>query len=394
MYSLGLKKHQKSSMNLLSTMIARAFPIILAFFASPVSAQEEKYTLLAPLPFLGTNAPNLTEYLRAMYLIGIGLAAMFAVIYIIWGGIEYIWSATPFGKNTGKSRIQNAFIGLLLALSSYLILSTIDPNLVKFSASIDPLEIKLQAPKVMNREYSDYLNALDQSRKDFSTWNDTNLQIAKKQEEIDKLSATEEDSVANSARIQELVRERDALKVKADEQWIGARKNNIDLAYKRAVDAIENPYDPKLGYLGFSIDNEKRTPEQTAKIISEVKTQMTKAYDDVINDLKAKNADPEVIQKFEAEKTYKTKSIERLQLTNNGNYIEDHEKNPTKSSTAQLNGALEKLNLRAISAKEIKDQALREQYLREIAEDNKKIQEALRNNVGKQSTDDAFSPSY
>jgi hypothetical protein len=59
----------------------------------------------------------------------IGLAGILAVLMIVIGGIQYVSTDSWSGKDSGKKRIQAALGGLLLALSSYLILNTIDPSL-------------------------------------------------------------------------------------------------------------------------------------------------------------------------------------------------------------------------------------------------------------------------
>ena len=116
------------------------------------------YKLLAPLPQpVGTQVTDLAAYLSGMFKIGIGLAAAFAVLMIVWGGLEYILAATPGGKGDGKKKIVDALLGLLLALGAYLLLYTINPNLVKFNLSLDNLKLTTQELD---------LSSLDQQRFD------------------------------------------------------------------------------------------------------------------------------------------------------------------------------------------------------------------------------------
>ena len=60
----------------------------------------------------------------------LALAVVLAVIMITVGGFEYMLSGAVDTKTNAIKRIQDAVLGLLLALCSYLILYTIDPNLV------------------------------------------------------------------------------------------------------------------------------------------------------------------------------------------------------------------------------------------------------------------------
>lgn len=95
------------------------------------------YNYLAPF---GTDPENqsfnpaeenaLSKYVNFMIKIAIGIAAVLAVIMIVMGGIQYMTSELISSKEEGKKRITNAVFGLLIALGSYLILFTINPNLL------------------------------------------------------------------------------------------------------------------------------------------------------------------------------------------------------------------------------------------------------------------------
>ena len=90
------------------------------------------YTPLESLPNVtGKETVTLGGYLSNIYALGIGLAGVLAVLMIVIGGIQYVGSGmSPSGKNDARDRITNAILGLLLALHSWIILNTIDPNLV------------------------------------------------------------------------------------------------------------------------------------------------------------------------------------------------------------------------------------------------------------------------
>jgi hypothetical protein len=75
-----------------------------------------------------------------MYNLLVALGAVAAVVMITWGGFEYMTSDAVQGKSDGLKKVQNAIYGLLLILSSYLILRTIDPRFVVIPSSlVDPL---------------------------------------------------------------------------------------------------------------------------------------------------------------------------------------------------------------------------------------------------------------
>ena len=76
------------------------------------------------------SIPFLAQYITGIYRVSVGLGAILAAIMIVYGGFRYLLAATLPGVKEGKEVIQNAFIGLVVLLSSYLILNTINPALV------------------------------------------------------------------------------------------------------------------------------------------------------------------------------------------------------------------------------------------------------------------------
>ncbi|MBY0376503.1 D-alanyl-D-alanine carboxypeptidase family protein [Patescibacteria group bacterium] len=132
----------------------------------PVSASNQPtgtgYQLLAPLPCpdgaTGCTGNQLTSfdpsqedangrnvalgiYLNIMIKIIIGIAAVLAMVMIVIGGIEYMTSELISSKEAGKQRITNAVFGLILAMASYLILNTINPDLLKTDLNIQQAQI-------------------------------------------------------------------------------------------------------------------------------------------------------------------------------------------------------------------------------------------------------------
>ncbi|HTK32981.1 MAG TPA: pilin [Candidatus Paceibacterota bacterium] len=125
-------------------VIATALVPIGVFASTPTS-----YTPLAPLPDVTSEKLQLAtsvdfnSYVRYAFNLLIALGAVAAVFMITWGGFEYMTTDAVQGKSEGLNKIQNAIYGLLLILSSYLILRTIDPRFVNISSTIvPPLNIK------------------------------------------------------------------------------------------------------------------------------------------------------------------------------------------------------------------------------------------------------------
>ena len=107
------------------------------------AAATSNYVLLEPLPGVSTDTStacaggstsascqtDFLTYLGGILKLAIAAAGVLAVVMITFGGFEYIMSASVGGKSNAKEIIQNALVGLFLALASYLILYTVNPSL-------------------------------------------------------------------------------------------------------------------------------------------------------------------------------------------------------------------------------------------------------------------------
>lgn len=88
----------------------------------------------------GDQESSLGNYLSLLFKTLIGLAGALSVLNIVIGGFEYILSEVPGVKTSGKERIRNSLIGLILALAAWLILYTINPDLVNLSLKLEPIK--------------------------------------------------------------------------------------------------------------------------------------------------------------------------------------------------------------------------------------------------------------
>lgn len=108
---------------------------LVLLFAIPASAQELEYQPLEPFPNVdqsgtGQSLESVLNFaFQTLFTIG-GLIAVFAFII---GGIAYMTSEVAHKKDEAKKRIQAAIYGLLLLAVSWLILNTINPDLLKFN---------------------------------------------------------------------------------------------------------------------------------------------------------------------------------------------------------------------------------------------------------------------
>ena len=120
--------------------------LIISFCAGVLVVHAQNYTgytPLAPLPGTftgpqGSETTGLTTYLSGAIKLLIAIGGALSILMAIIGGTQYVAAGiAPSAKQDAKNRIANAFIGLTLILSSYLILYSINPKLVAFKLSLD-----------------------------------------------------------------------------------------------------------------------------------------------------------------------------------------------------------------------------------------------------------------
>ena len=109
--------------------------ILFIFLVIPVFSFAENYNLLEPIPGFGaTTVSDPSAYIKAVYQYILGLTIALSVLMLVVGGVEYTLTFTSeANKGKAKTRIENAIIGLIIALTGYLVLYIINPDLVKMS---------------------------------------------------------------------------------------------------------------------------------------------------------------------------------------------------------------------------------------------------------------------
>lgn len=107
--------------------------LLIAIFAIPILAFAASFDYIPMEKIPGFDATgDFSTYILAIYKFGIWTIGLSALLMIMIGGFMYITSA---GNNASmekaKGIITDAIIGVLMALSAYLILYVINPELVK-----------------------------------------------------------------------------------------------------------------------------------------------------------------------------------------------------------------------------------------------------------------------
>jgi len=99
-----------------------ALSLLILMFAFPLTTFGQSptapppYTPLVDLPNVTYDSKNIGGYLAGIFNFFLGLTALFAVVAISYGGIQYITTDAIQGKSDGKAKITRALLGLLLAL--------------------------------------------------------------------------------------------------------------------------------------------------------------------------------------------------------------------------------------------------------------------------------------
>ncbi|MFA5134034.1 MAG: pilin [Patescibacteria group bacterium] len=99
--------------------------------------------------------PWLADYIAAIYKYAVGIVSLVAIIMIMVGGLRWMTAGgNSSAIGAAKDTITGAVVGLLLALGSYLVLYSINPDLVTFRE----LQVKL-----IQRQSIEYIGLMSDS---------------------------------------------------------------------------------------------------------------------------------------------------------------------------------------------------------------------------------------
>lgn len=108
------------------------FCILELFYGVEASAQT--YVPLAGIPGVtDTGQRTLSDYINALFILSISVGAMIGVVKIALGGFKYMMSEVITNKSDALQDIKGALIGLGILISTFVVLSTINPELVNIS---------------------------------------------------------------------------------------------------------------------------------------------------------------------------------------------------------------------------------------------------------------------
>jgi len=169
--------------------------LVLSLFATAHTAVYAlEYVELAPLPgtcesrtdgngnvkcITDVGASNLGNYINSLYKLAVAASGVLAVLMIVMGGFSYISTDAISNKEEGKHQIKMALGGLMVVFASYIILNTINPQLVELnivseklnSQGVDFTELTMmsrQAQKDFDGAVEKSLNDLNKLKQDNS----------------------------------------------------------------------------------------------------------------------------------------------------------------------------------------------------------------------------------
>ncbi len=119
------------------TFTSSAYLLLFAFIDFVYGAEGKTETDWPASPLSGIELDRGTEFhefLSYAYEWGIGMGGIFTFVILVLAGIEYITSeGNPEKMKKAMNRISSALLGLLLLLTSWLILHTINPHITSLA---------------------------------------------------------------------------------------------------------------------------------------------------------------------------------------------------------------------------------------------------------------------
>lgn len=215
---------------------------LIVLFAAPQTSQAADVTFTPQVQGLDytfnsadKTTGNIANYVRAIYKYAIGIVGILAAVVLMIGGVLWIvagGNATAIGE--AKSWIGASLTGLVLALSSYLILATINPALVDLKTTT------ITAVQSMGCCEKDSANqgatSEDECKKNGGTWGGANSVWS----EINKKCITAAENSTGCCLIGNSYSE-------TDNSWLDC-KNNIKIASCDSVLIMgSNIYKVKFG---------------------------------------------------------------------------------------------------------------------------------------------------
>ncbi len=224
------------------------------FVARLVFAAPGDYVFLQKLPGVDYlkvegGSQGFIGYLSGMFKLAIYICALLAVLMIVIGGLEYVMTEKVASKEDAKSRIENAIIGLLIALFAWILLYTINPDLVSLQAigggSVMSTDSKPPAEKKETLTYEGILGLTnpiynnDISNLDFTVYKRAQLVSALDYwQRVKNLADQDPEKMYNGISVEQIQKNIDTLKNAVNENY---RKQGDEPLYFNQIPAPVTP---------------------------------------------------------------------------------------------------------------------------------------------------------
>lgn len=143
------------------------FFLISLLLIAPLAYAVDDYILLESIADFTAKdpAPDLSTYLQGIFIWIIRVAAILAVLSLVYAGVEYTASGVNETlKNNAKKRIIDTGWGLLGVIGGYFILQLVNPALVNFQLDIPEINVGGEAPSQPSRVPTSYQPRLTSQR--------------------------------------------------------------------------------------------------------------------------------------------------------------------------------------------------------------------------------------
>lgn len=121
----------------MKSLLGIALVIVMVGFAAPAARAVMLQAPLSTESFFFTDVSDIGRYINMLYNFAIIFGAFLALAMIVFNAIKYMVSAGNAGlQQDARAGITAALLGLALLFGVYLILFTINPNLVNLSLDL------------------------------------------------------------------------------------------------------------------------------------------------------------------------------------------------------------------------------------------------------------------
>ncbi len=125
---MDINNSTKTKLFFFSTLASIGYWLLASGYAL---ADIADYKLEVPLNSGQTSATSLSQYIKMVFIFGLGLVGVVALFAVVYSGFRYLVAgSSDTRRQESKRGIWAAVSGLIILLFSYLILATINPQLV------------------------------------------------------------------------------------------------------------------------------------------------------------------------------------------------------------------------------------------------------------------------